>query len=63
MLMFFIVVDHDTEEMTSTFTYTSSITEITLRVAAGAQLLCTLWYIFLWLKLRRELALKKYMGQ
>ena len=63
MLMFFIMVDHDTEEMTSTFTYTSTVTEITLRVAAAAQLLYTFWYMFLWLKLRRVLALNKFLGE
>lgn len=58
--MFFIVVDHDTEEMTSTFTYSNIITEVILRVAAAAQLFYTFWYIFLWLKLRKALAVKKF---
>jgi hypothetical protein len=58
--MFFIVVDHDKEEWTSTFTYTSAITEVLMRLAAAAQLVYTLRYIAIWVMLRQPLAMKKF---
>ena len=60
LLMFFIVVDHDKEEWTSTFTYTSALTEFFMRSAAAAQLVYTLMYIAIWWKLRQPLAMKKF---
>ncbi len=59
-MMFFIVVDHDKEEWTSTFTYTSAITEFLMRVAAATQLIYTLRYIGIWVMLRQPLAMKKF---
>jgi hypothetical protein len=60
LMLFFIIVDHDTEEMTSTFTYTSSLSEFIIRVMAAAQLLVTLWFLAIWISLRKPLALKKF---
>jgi hypothetical protein len=48
--------------MTSTFSYTNFFSEFTLRVAAGLQLVTTLWFLFIWLKLRKPLALNKFKG-
>lgn len=59
-MMFFIVVDHDKEEWTSTFTYTSVITEFLMRIAAATQLVYTLRYIAIWVMLRQPLAMKKF---
>lgn len=59
-MMFFIVVDHDKEEWTSTFTYTSAFSEILMRSAAAAQLLFTFYFIALWVMLRQPLAIKKF---
>lgn len=60
LMLFCIVVDHDTEEMISTFTYTSVVSEFLMRIAAAAQLLVTLWFMVIWISLRKPLALKKY---
>lgn len=60
LMLFFIFIDHDTEEMTSTFTYTSSLTEFLIRVAAATQLMLTAWFMVIWISLRKPLALKKY---
>jgi hypothetical protein len=46
--------------MTSSFTYTSTITEFLIRVAAAIQMLYTSWFIVIWITLRKKLALKKY---
>lgn len=59
-MLFFILVDHDTEEMTSTFTYTSSLSEFLIRVLAALQLLVTGWFMVIWISLRKPLALKKF---
>lgn len=58
--MFFIVVDHDKEEMTSTFTYTSTLSEIIMTGAAFIQLVYTFIFIGIWVMLRLPLAMKKY---
>jgi hypothetical protein len=60
LMLFFILVDHDTEEMISTFTYTSSLSEFLIRVAASVQLLITAWFMVIWISLRKPLALKKF---
>jgi hypothetical protein len=60
LMMTFIVVDHDKEELTSTFTYTSILSEFLMRSAAAAQLVLTLVYIALWVMLRQPLAMKKF---
>lgn len=31
-----------------------------MRVAAAAQLVCTMWFVAIWVMLRRPLAMKKY---
>lgn len=59
-MLFFIMVDHDTDEMTSTFTYTSNFSEFLIRVAASLQMLVTLWFMVIWISLRKPLALNKY---
>lgn len=56
----FILVDHDPEEQTSTFTYSNIITELFFRVICSYQLIMTIWYLYLWLKLRMPLALSKF---
>lgn len=60
LMMFFIVVDHDKEEWTSTFAYTSAFSEFFMRSAAALQMICTLWYIAIWIMLRQPLAIKKF---
>jgi len=46
--------------MTSTFSYTSNFTEFIMRTAAASQLLVTLWFLVIWISLRKPLCLKKY---
>lgn len=46
--------------MTSTFTYTSSLSEFLIRVLASVQLLVTGWFMVIWISLRKPLALKKF---
>jgi hypothetical protein len=46
--------------MTSTFTYNTIVAEFILRIAAASQLITTVWFIFIWLKLRKPLAMKKF---
>ena len=59
-MLFFIMMDHDTEEMTSTFAYTNDFSEFIIRIAAALQMLVTLWFIIIWISLRKPLALNKY---
>lgn len=63
LMAIFILVDHDPDEQTSTFTFNNIISEIILRVACAVQFVYTLWYVFLWLKLRKPLALRKWDEQ
>jgi len=60
LMLFFIMMDHDTEEMTSTFAYTNDFSEFIIRIAAALQMLVTLWFIIIWISLRKPLALNKY---
>lgn len=56
----YIVVDHDKEELTSTFTYTSAFSEFIMRTAAAAQMVYTLIFITIWIMLRQPLAINKF---
>ena len=60
LMLFFIMMDHDTEEMTSTFAYTNDFSEFIIRIAAALQMLVTLWFMIIWISLRKPLALNKY---
>ncbi len=56
----YIIVDHDKEELTSTFTYTSVFSEFIMRTAAAAQMVYTLIFITIWIMLRQPLAMNKF---
>lgn len=60
LMMFFIITDHDTEEMTSTFNYRNLVTELILRICCSVQLLLTVWFCYIWLRLRMPLAMTKF---
>ena len=59
-MVFFILVDHDTEEQTSTFTYSNMVTEGIIQIFCKIQLFLTLTFVYIWIQLRKPLALKKY---
>lgn len=60
LMLMLILVDHDLEEQISIFTYDSFLSEVILRIFATAQLFYTLWFTFIWLKLRLPLVLKRF---
>lgn len=55
-----ILVDYDLEEKTAKFAYGTRLAEWTVRGCCGVQLALTLWYLYIWLRLRLPLALKQY---
>ena len=59
-MLSFVLIDHDTEEMAATFSYTSNFTEFIMRSLAAAQLMVTMWFIVIWISLRKPLCLKKF---
>lgn len=60
MMLFLVFVDHDTEEKSSNFTYTNIINKLSVRLICFAQLIVTLIFLWLWIRLRKPLALNKY---
>jgi len=60
LMVFFVLLDHDTEEMTSRFDYTNDMTEFIMRSLAALQMAVTGWFLIVWWKLRQPLCLNKY---
>lgn len=60
LMLAFVLIDHDTEEQTSIFSYTSNFSEFIMRSLTAAQLLVTFWFVVIWISLRKPLCLKKY---
>lgn len=60
LLMVFITVDHDQENMESKFIVYGFVTNMIIKVLCLLQLGTTLWYCYLWAKMRAKLALESY---
>lgn len=59
MMAIFIFVDHDLEDQSSVFTYNNIFQMLLIKNLCIIQLLMTFVYCFLWLRLRKPLALNK----
>ena len=62
MMLYFIVVDHDTLEKTSYFTYYNYQDKLIMKIICGVQLTLTILFFGLWLKMRSYLSWKKYIN-
>ena len=62
-MLFLIFVDHDTVEKTSYFTYYNYQDKLIMRILTTVQLILTLLFFGLWLKMRSYLSLQKYLNQ
>jgi hypothetical protein len=47
----------------STFTYSNFLTEILIQIFCKIQLALTLGFLYIWVRLRKPLALKKYEAE
>ncbi len=59
-MLYFILVDHDTIEQASYFTYYNYQDKLIMTIICGAQLALTLIFTILWLILKCKLSLQKY---
>jgi len=62
LMLYLIYVDHDTVEQTSYFTYYNIEDEYIMRVICAVQLILTVLFFILWLKMRSFLSLQKYLN-
>jgi hypothetical protein len=61
LMLYLIVVDHDTIEQTSYFTYYNYQDKLLMRIICGVQLTLTIIFFVLWLTMRSTLSYNKYM--
>ena len=61
--MYFIIMEHDLTEQASYFTFYNSRDKIIMRVISLLQLILTLTFSGLWIKMRLGLCLSKYDKQ
>lgn len=59
-MLYLIVVDHDTIEQTSYFTYYNYKDKLIMRIICGVQLTLTILFFVLWLVMKSKLSLSKY---
>ena len=59
-MVLLVLVDHDAEEKSSTFTYSNLLSEAFIQILCKVQLILTFIFISIWIQLRKPLALKKY---
>jgi hypothetical protein len=59
-MLYLIVVDHDTAEQTSYFTYYNYQDKLIMRIICGVQLTLTILFFVLWLVMKSKLSLEKY---
>jgi hypothetical protein len=62
LMLYLIVVDHDTQEQTSYFTYYNYQDKLIMRIICGVQLTLTILFFVLWLKMRSHLSWQKYIS-
>jgi hypothetical protein len=60
IMLYLILVDHDTVEKTSYFTYYNYEDQLLMTVVCGVQLILTILYSVLWLIMKSQLSLSKY---
>ncbi len=60
LIALLVVVEHDTEELSSEFDYSNILSYILLKAICLLQLGFTLVFFYIWFTLRQPLALKKY---
>ena len=60
LMLYLIVVDHDTIEQTSYFTYYNYQDKLIMRIICGVQLTLTILFFVLWLIMKSKLSLSKY---
>lgn len=60
IMLYLILVDHDTVEKTSYFTYYNYTDRLAMTIICGVQLLLTILYSVLWLIMKSKLSLSKY---
>lgn len=59
-MLYLILVDHDTTEQTSYFTYYNYQDKLLMNIICGAQLMLTIVFFVLWLIMKSKLSLEKY---
>ena len=59
-MLYLILVDHDTVEKTSYFTYYNLQDKLVMNVICGVQLMLTVMFSVLWLIMKSKLSLSKY---
>ena len=59
-MLYLIVVDHDTAEQTSYFTYYNYQDKLIMRIICGVQLTLTILFFVLWLVMKSKRSLEKY---
>ena len=59
-MLYLILVDHDTNEQTSYFTYYNYENKLVMKIICGVQLVLTVLFSVLWLIMKSKLSLEKY---
>ena len=60
LMLVLVYVDYDTDQMVSQFAYGNFVSKIVLKSLCGIQLILTVFYCYLWGKMKAGLALEKY---